>query len=1019
MLFCSVSSGITPSSQTQPTGNTNTIDVWYKFTSLSTTMNISLYNTIGGDAYHSTALYAGSCGGGTPMYFNYDNENSVTNLSVGQTYYLRVFPLIGYTAPNPQFYICVRKLPVPENDECVNAIQAPVNHSNSCDTIIPGTLKYATTSAAQTYCGGSVPVNDVWYKFTATATKHNINMLNMNNGTAGYTSSAVRINVYSGICGSLGTPIKCATTNFAGLIDLVIGNTYYVRIFNSNTTSNLELQFNLCITIPPPPVNDECINATLLSNEVDNSCSLPTAGTLNNATPSVQSNSCANTSDDDDVWYKFTASSESQAINFMNVLNNTDIYHSVYSGNCANLVNLKCSDPNSSFVDGLTVDSTYIVRIYSTSNLSQNTTFKVCTGPYLSLPTCQNSIPAGNSCSEATSLCSFDGYCGRTAGTYTTESWQSLDTTFCGTLENNSFFSFRPETDSIALNVWVTSSITNLGIQTFIFDAENCSGPVQNLNCWDPNYVPPGHKLVKVNNLIPGHKYYLMVDGQSGDICDYVISSDSPISPSVSIDAINLDLCLGDSVLLTASGGDETYLWPNSAEITTVSANQVYYKPSNLGANSIPVSSFTSNPNCTLQSEITFSINTHACICPIVAINNTDSCYSSPFDLSVNDVFGATFEWTGPNGFTSTLQNPTQIIPPNSAGEYTYSVTATTANETCTTNTLVTINPLTNASFVFDASDFCQFGASVSPTISGENGGVFSASNANLSFDISSGEINLNSSLIGNYVVTYTTSGVCPTSETFTLEIYGKPIIQAILNQEICFSDSFQTVIFTADNPSSFSWVNSNSVLGLASSGTGNILTFTPQIDGSTAIIKVIASDSYCTSDTVSFDLIVRDELIIQLPDFDTLCSSVNAVLLSGATPSGGTYSGDFVANNQFNVNTAGIGNHEIIYTYTDPISFCTASDTSNLVVDGCLSVSKNETSRFEIYPNPCSGNVTLKSEKVFSFKIYDATGKLIINNLEEITTIELNLETLLSGIYSVEISQNEGVFHEKLVICR
>ena len=57
-------------------------------------------------------------------------------------------------------------------------------------------------------------------------------------------------------------------------------------------------------------------------------------------------------------------------------------------------------------------------------------------------PACTTSIPAANTCDIATSICDFDGYCGNTSSSYSVNSWGSLTNAFCGSIENNSFFSF-------------------------------------------------------------------------------------------------------------------------------------------------------------------------------------------------------------------------------------------------------------------------------------------------------------------------------------------------------------------------------------------------------------------------------------------------------------------------------------------------------------------------------------------------------------------------------------------------
>jgi len=65
-----------------------------------------------------------------------------------------------------------------------------------------------------------------------------------------------------------------------------------------------------------------------------------------------------------------------------------------------------------------------------------------------------------------------------------------------------------------------------------------------------------------------------------------------------------------------------------------------------------------------------------------VATSNSPVCVGSPLNLTTAAVAGATYSWTGPNGFTSTDQNPT-IAAVTAANAGTYSVTVSLTG--CTT----------------------------------------------------------------------------------------------------------------------------------------------------------------------------------------------------------------------------------------------------------------------------------------------------------------------------------------------
>jgi gliding motility-associated-like protein len=198
-------------------------------------------------------------------------------------------------------------------------------------------------------------------------------------------------------------------------------------------------------------------------------------------------------------------------------------------------------------------------------------------------PSCATLIPAGNSCASATPICDLNGYCGTTNSTYTVNTWQSLTNAFsnCGTIHNNSFFSFVAAASTVSLDVWISNCSINWGIQFMIFSSSgNCSGNVTSYLC--QGQMPPGYSSVDANGLTIGNTYYLMVDGGYGDVCDYIIgaNSSSGILLPVSLNTNSETICNGSSTTLIASGGDGIYTWSPSNGLNSTTGNSVIANPS-------------------------------------------------------------------------------------------------------------------------------------------------------------------------------------------------------------------------------------------------------------------------------------------------------------------------------------------------------------------------------------------------------------------------------------------------------
>lgn len=87
-------------------------------------------------------------------------------------------------------------------------------------------------------------------------------------------------------------------------------------------------------------------------------------------------------------------------------------------------------------------------------------------------------------------------------------------------------------------------------------------------------------------------------------------------------------------------------------------------------------------------------------IMPGVANNDGPYCVGQTIHLTVNYQDGATYSWTGPGGFTSSLQNPTRPnCTLNMAG--TYTCVTTVGNQTTSATTEVVIYPQPTANFTF------------------------------------------------------------------------------------------------------------------------------------------------------------------------------------------------------------------------------------------------------------------------------------------------------------------------------
>ncbi|MBC7486747.1 MAG: T9SS type A sorting domain-containing protein [Cytophagaceae bacterium] len=338
-------------------GNTDD-DVWFRFTATSTNTTIKVVGSSGFDAviqlFYSCGGSSLSCAdaslaGGTETL-------ATSGLTEGVTYYIRVYDYYAGSTSNSTFTICLTApLPSPPaNDNCANAISIG---GTSCSAVT-GTTAGATTSAFASGCAGTAN-DDVWYKFVANGPDANVSVQGITNFDA----------VVEVLDGCTGNSLKCSDVT-AGqglesfyLSGLVNGNTYFVRVYDFYSSNNYSNEFSICVALHGPLVNDECNNAILLP--VTSSDNNLTSGTTDGASQSTAL-SC-NGNSDDDVWFKFIASSDKDSILVIGG-NSFDAVIGVYDA--CGAIALTCADNSSygyaenAYLTGLTVGHTYYVRVY-------------------------------------------------------------------------------------------------------------------------------------------------------------------------------------------------------------------------------------------------------------------------------------------------------------------------------------------------------------------------------------------------------------------------------------------------------------------------------------------------------------------------------------------------------------------------------------------------------------------------------------------------------------------------------
>ncbi|MEJ7611156.1 MAG: hypothetical protein WKF88_08265, partial [Ferruginibacter sp.] len=783
-------------------------DSWFTFVATGPVHRISLLNVTGFTAM-TMVLYSGTCGAASlvELACNTTSLMQVGGLVANQTYTVRVFTTTAIIGNNSNFNICVgTPPPPPANDECANAVVAPVNSNYTCTLVAAGNTASATqsTGAPVPTCSGAGINDDVWFQFTATNTRHRISLLNVTPVTP--MASAV----YSGTCSAL-VELTCSAVSPYNVIGLTINQVYYVRVWTTSTVPTIDASFNLCIgTPPPPPANDECTGAIPLTVNPNQLCGITTPGTTEGATQSNNSLSptCSPANGwDDDVWFSFVATGASHTVSLLNVTGiSTNMLTSVYAGTCGNLIQIGCAtvDPNLINLTTLTQGTTYWVRVQTELAGPFDASFSVCVG----------TPGPGSVCVNGNPFCSTSGV------TYPSVTNQP-------SLGGGGVYGCLGTTPN---PTWFYMQVSSPGNLVFQVSQVNTAGTGIDVDyaAWGP--------------------FTSQADG-----CTQIAAANiTPISCSYSTAPI------------------ETITIPNAL------VGQFYI---------VLITNFNGSAGQITFNTTTGNVGSTNCniVCNTTASNSGPVCVNSPFNLFSTAIAGSTFSWTGPGGFTSTVQNPTGVIAPATAGSYTYTVTTTNGNTSCagTTTVVVTANvsTLTLSSAATTTSQSVCTGTAITPITYTTGGGATGATVTGLpagvtgSFAGGTFTISGTPTATGLFNYTVSTAGGCGTATltgSITVTVASTLVLSSAAgsnNQTVCVNTAINNITYTAANG-----VTNVTATGLPAGVTGTFAGGVFTISGSPTAVGTF---NYTVTSSGGCGTVVRTGTIVSTtPSTLTLSSA-------------------------------------------------------------------------------------------------------------------------------------------------
>ncbi|GAB2775732.1 hypothetical protein GCM10027275_18590 [Rhabdobacter roseus] len=167
---------------------------------------------------------------------------------------------------------------------------------------------------------------------------------------------------------------------------------YFVRVYAAHSWNGVitRISFNVCVTTPSAlPPNDEPVGAVALMVNPDKNCSTSTPGSTIGATQSSKA-ACQAGRNDDDVWYKFTATQASHIVRLLNITGvygetgspyrHIEVFKSA-SGQPDERIACTGLGDTEALLTGLTAGEVYFVRVYaahSWNGVITRISFNVC-----------------------------------------------------------------------------------------------------------------------------------------------------------------------------------------------------------------------------------------------------------------------------------------------------------------------------------------------------------------------------------------------------------------------------------------------------------------------------------------------------------------------------------------------------------------------------------------------------------------------------------------------------------------
>ncbi|MFT4523111.1 MAG: hypothetical protein ACI8ZN_002063 [Bacteroidia bacterium] len=455
----------------------------------------------------------------------------------------------------------------------------------------------------------------------------------------------------------------------------------------------------------------------------------------------------------------------------------------------------------------------------------------------------------------------------------------------------------------------------------------------------------------------------------------------------------NAPLCAGQDLELSTSGG-ESYSWsgPNGFTSDTNVVVIANTTTSNTGTYQVDV---TNSFGCSSTNQASIAVHE---VPSFTVASNTPICAGDTLRMTATGNY--TYDWSGPNSYTSTEQNPT-ISAASAVYSGTYTIVATNDKNCSSTTTLnALVNPLPKIN-VAGNTKLCQL-----TTLSLEASGAKTYSWLKDGNSLTNGYkvlVNqLGTSDAGVYRVIGTDSNGCVNWTESIVEVLTIPSFTIVVPDSVCEGKDL-TISATTD-ASLFGWTGPN---GFTSTKLTETIKEISKSQQGTYKFKTTANNGCSLEINKNVSVLSKPIIVINAQGKNLLASAGYSkyTWYLGSEEVTGQSERLLIASStgSYTVKVTGVNGCE---------------GTSTPVVLSSLGLDNLALNDIVVYPNPANEWLNINTEKmIVNVMLINSIGVSVLDISQNEGFNRINIASLKPGVYNVLVLDLDGSIYRSMII--